>query len=273
MTGTAAKPTIRNGPVGSPARKRYAVVVPNRYPELAEKFIASVRATHEEMPDMVVVRDGHDATFGNGIKVIDAPQPFIFARNANLGIQYWGSRDVFLCNDDIELVEPDTFPILHAISHIYGRCGMLSPLIKGGVGNRVQDYYAKDEVWKDWPEEMPVESTLCFPCVLLRRRMINAIGLLDENFTGYGMEDMDYSIRAYRAGFWGMVTRTCHVVHGDGRPGQHRGDNYSVSFARGPMQGAPTAYFLTKYPEFAGSFTPNSRPTGNRPRVNVGGLT
>jgi GT2 family glycosyltransferase len=257
----ATLPQLNNSPISSPALNKYAVVILNRYPELAEKFIASIRQTHDPMPSIVVVRDRNDATYGDDVKVVDGRVPFVFAANANIGIQYYADRDVFLCNDDIEIEEKDFFPTFHAISRVYPKCGLMSPLIRGGVGNGIQSYFQRDEVWKKLPNEVNVGSTVCFPCVLLKRKMIRRIGLLDENFTGYGLEDDDYCIRVRMGGFWTMVTKQLYIKHGNGEEGLHRGDNYSLSFAREPMKYSPIEYFNNKYRQLI------QRPTLNSGRV------
>ena len=245
-------------------QKKYAVVILNRYPELAEKLIQSIRDTHKVLPSILVVRDRNDATYGDDVKVINGREPFVYACNCNLGIQYFGGRDIFLCNDDIECVEHAFFPTLHFISSLYPKCGLISPLIKGGVGNDIQNYYKVDELWKDKTNEIAVKTTLHFPCILLKRKLIQRIGLLDENFVGYGFEDVDYNIRAFKAGFDVMVTRQLHMKHGDGKAGLERGKNYSVSFAKEPEENLSMMYFQKKYQyDFS--------PTHNNVRVNTGG--
>ena len=231
--------------------KPFGVVIPNRYPELAEKFIGSIRDTHAQMPDVVVVRDRHDATFGEDVKTIDGVEPFIYARNCNLGMQYFADRDVFLCNDDLVCVEQEFFPCLASIASQYPKCGIFSPLVKGGIGNKMQDYHEQEKMWAGKPDEVAVTTTLHFPCVLLLRRMVHRIGLLDENFAGYGFEDVDYCIRAFRNGWQLMITRQLHIQHGDGAEGLTRGENYSLSFAKERLENLSdnlsVDYFSRKY--------------------------
>lgn len=248
MTEAADKPTLHTGPISSPAARAYVVVTLNRYPKLAEKFIASIRTTHEVMPDVVVVRDRNDATYGDDVKVIDGRLPFVYAANANIGMQYYGNRDVFLCNDDLVCVEKDFFHRLASIAGKYPQCGIMSPLIKGGLGNEIQEWHCKDKMWKDvLNSEIITTTTLHFPCVLVMRRMVRRIGLLDENFTGYGFEDLDYCIRAIRAGFWTMITKQLFIEHGDGSEGFTRGRNYSLSFVREELNTSSSDYFNKKY--------------------------
>lgn len=240
-------PTKKPSPNSSSVIKPYGIVIPNHYPHLAEQFISSIRATHKQMPDVVVVRDRHDATFGEGIKVIDGIEPFIFARNANIGIQYFASRNVFLCNDDLECVIDDFFPKMAKIASRYPKCGIFSPLVMGGIGNEMQQYYRKDEMWAGKPSEVAVMSTMHFPCVMVMRRMIHRIGLMDESFAGYGWDDIDYCIRAIRAGFDTMITQQLYIKHGDGGEGVHKGKNYSLSFVREDLNNLSVDHFNRKY--------------------------
>ena len=199
------------------------------------------------MPNIVIVRDRNQAKYGNDIAVIDGKEPFVFARNVNVGLQYFKDKDVIVCNDDIECNKHNFFNKLYAIAFGYPDCGMMSPLIKGGVGNALQDYYKQ---WNTEPKEVTTKNTLCFPCVVISRRLINKIGLLDENFVGYGFEDADYCIRAYKAGFPLMITKQLYITHGNGTSGLSEGLNYSLSFAKETRDNASEKYFKEKYPEY-----------------------
>jgi len=229
---------------------QFAVVILNRFPELAEKFIQSIRDTHEVLPQIVVVRDRHNADFGEDISVIDVKGDFIFARNANIGIQYFSTKDIILCNDDLECVEKEFFPKLHDISNKYSDCGLLSPLIQGGVGNPMQRYEPKDQIWDGSPDDIAVGKGVHFPCIVIKRKLIRRIGLLDENFVGYGWEDNDYCLRASHAGFKVMITKQLHIKHGTGEEGLNMGRNCTLSFARGTFDSKPSRnYFMAKWEE------------------------
>ena len=220
----------------------YGMVICNRYPELAKSFIKSVRRTHRKMPPILVVRDRNDAQY-RGVTVLDGELPFVFARNANIGINHFNQSDVMLCNDDLLCQKEDFFHELYAIFRKYPRCGMMSPLIKGGVANDVQNYYKMGK----GKNEVISKVTLCFPCVVINREVIDKIGLLDENFVGYGGEDIDYSLRVNRAGYDVMVTRQLYITHGNGKRGLHNGKNYSLSFAKEPRTDVSKVYFREKY--------------------------
>ena len=67
---------------------------------------------------------------------------------------------------------------------------------------------------------------LAFVCVFIPRSMLDLVGLLDERFTGYGGDDVDYCHRVRAAGLKLGITGRATVVHGDGR------SSFSTSFSR-----------------------------------------
>ncbi len=227
----------------------YGVVILSRYPEYAQRLIASAKRFHKHLPPILVVRDRNEATYRDDAFVVDGQQPFVYARNANIGFLFFGKMDVVLCNDDLEIVEDDFFPRLHSISAKWPRCGLLSPLIDGGVGNPLQRYpFGVAPPPLKIPALFRIDTgTVCFPCVLIRRLLIDKIGPLDENFTGYGFDDDDYCIRTREAGFWTMITTQLRVKHGIGGAGLNRGYNWSCSFAREPERPSNQEYFTKKH--------------------------
>src|SRR5206468_1568627 len=54
-------------------------------------------------------------------------------------------------------------------------------------------------------------------CLLIRRAVIDAIGLLDERFRIGCFEDDDYCLRAVRAGWRAVIARDAFVHHYGGR--------------------------------------------------------
>jgi GT2 family glycosyltransferase len=50
-------------------------------------------------------------------------------------------------------------------------------------------------------------------CLLIRREVISAIGLLDEQFSPGNFEDDDYCLRTIEAGFRAVIARSSFVHH------------------------------------------------------------
>jgi hypothetical protein len=199
-----------------------SIVVPSKFPDIFEEYRKSAdrfASTQEK----ILVRDGHDIPNPPGWTTIQAPEgPFIYSRNVNLGLNQT-SDDVLLMNDDCRFVSPDT---VEAMEKILGACpdiGILSPEISGVVGNNLQSNVDRSVQYSD--------ERLAFVCVLIRRSVIDRIGLLDERFVGYGWDDSDYCRRAMAAGFKLACTNTALVAHG------HGSTTWSSSFSRTGING------------------------------------
>lgn len=152
--------------------------------------------------------------------VVPGVEPFIYARNANLGIQAAGRADILLVNDDVQFCGMGPIANLARIARSDPRIGILSPLVMGGVGNLLQ------RGRPGAPRLIVSQERLAFVCVYLKREVIDQVGLLDERFDGYGGDDDDYSHRVQRAGFTLSVTSAALVRHGFGD------QRSSASFAR-----------------------------------------
>ena len=81
------------------------------------------------------------------------------------------------------------------------------------------------------PENLPPEKETDFIpgcCLLIPRTVIEKIGLLDENYFAY-IEDVDFCLRARKAGFPSYVTSQSSIHH---KVGQSTGGGYSPSGRR-----------------------------------------
>lgn len=217
--------------------KDFGIVIPNRYPDIIAPLIESIsRLIPAPLPRIVIVADGHINTYG--FEMISCWQEkFVFAKAANIGILAAGSdSDILLLNDDMVILEPNFFIRLWLEAKFRPKVGILSPLIKGCAGNEIQRWHDKDRYWKPGESVKCVLGSMpiCFPCVYLRRKMLDEIGLLDERFIGYGGEDADLCLRARRAGWMTAVISSLVIQHGDGGAelGPGRGKTWSLSFSR-----------------------------------------
>lgn len=233
----------------------FGVVILNKHPRFALSLLESIFKHHgTRIPEIVIVRDGHQEVYqsnGHNVSLLNGVQPFCYARNVNLGINWLGTKDVILINDDCTIVEEDFFYKLRLRAEHHKSCGLMSPMVDGGVGNWYQSWGRKTELWRHYPDEIGIggSNPVCFVCCYIKRSLIDEIGLLDENFTGYGFEDNDYCLRARQKQRLTMITRLYRVVHGNGGTVLDRGSNWSCSFAQEPQE-IPNnmEYFLSKYP-------------------------
>jgi glycosyltransferase involved in cell wall biosynthesis len=189
-----------------------SVVIPSRN---ADNLAACVNAVwqHDPCLRIIVVDDGVDwnrcidlapsqawgAVMDNAVP---GQKPFVFARNANIGIRAAGTDDVILLNDDALLTTYCGF------SEMQRRNSEELALV-GAVTNLTGQPLQR-------PMKIGVRPVLhfAFVCVLIPRAVIDTVGLLDERYClDYGVEDRDYCEACQRAGVGVYVDDACFVDH------------------------------------------------------------
>lgn len=164
---------------------------------------------NEESCRVIVVDDGIEWTVnpwsGPGISTIQGEKPFIFSRNCNLGIKAAGTDDVVLLNDDALLKTPGGFSLLQHAAQEHPEYGLIAATtnLTGRANQRPQGIGLRED-----------PRMVAFIAVLIPRRTIDTVGLLDENFTAYGSEDDDYCYRVRQAGLKIGIHDGCYVDHG-----------------------------------------------------------
>ncbi len=206
------------------------IVVPSRYPDIFEGCQFSLSLYAPRAPK-TLVRDGDAIGDPEGWNVIQGPPgAFCYARNVNLGIQAC-SGDVLLLNDDCQFTQAGTLEALQGVFALRPDLGILSPNVEG-VATGVEYTRALVQETKGY---------LSFVCVLIRRALIEKIGLLDENYVGYGSEDVDFCRRAQVAGFTLGVTSMATVFH------KHASSSYSREPNQGQRWEAANNYYMEKW--------------------------
>lgn len=211
----------------------YGVVIPNKYPDVIKPLLDSLQK-FEPDARVVIVADGHSESYGHELIKYELPE-FQYAKAVNIGISHLVGLDIILLNDDCVLLEDFTFHRLSQIIRLFPTVGLMSPMIRGCVGNPAQRWHEKAKHWNAWETvKLIPDGPVCFPCIYLRGGMLDQIGHLDETITGYGGEDDEYCDRARRYGWMTAVTSQVIVQHGDGgrELANGRGKTWSVSFSR-----------------------------------------
>jgi GT2 family glycosyltransferase len=185
-----------------------AVVVPSK---TRSNFIACATAIRRNEPDVriILVDDG------TGLKESDlddfmpclqvaGDKPFVFARNCNLGIAAAGAEDVVIMNDDALLETPCGLTALREAAEAHPEVGIIAATtnLVGNINQRPRGIGLRED-----------PRMVCFVCVLIPRRTIEAVGFLDEEFVGYGFEDDSYCLRIRRAGLKIGIHDGCFVDH------------------------------------------------------------
>ncbi len=183
---------------------RISVIIPSCTVNNLRQCIDRIRQ-YEPGMSVIVVNDGLEPPDWRpvpmGLPYMEIPgvNPFIYARNINLGIKAAGGDDVILLNDDALLETPGGFTALQQVAANHPECGLMSAATNGG--NLRQRRQPGDSVRYDHP-------MVAFVCVFIPRTTLTKVGLLDERFglkadakigpRGYGCDDDDYCWRVER---------------------------------------------------------------------------
>jgi len=159
---------------------------------------------------------------------IQGVKPFVYARNCNLGIKAAGTDDILLLNDDALLCSPGGFSLMQQQAYAHPLYGIISATCNN-VGNVNQhptgQHYPEDLVR---PMLRSEPRMICFVATLIPRRTIDSVGLLCEEFVGYGFEDDDYCARVRKAGLKIGIFEGCFVDHSRLKS-TFRGERYPVA--------------------------------------------
>ncbi len=208
-----------------------SVVIPSK---TASNLILCVQAVRKCDPEsrILVIDDGvtwHDTVawrtewrMGAGFAIINGVKPFIFSRACNQGIAAAGGDDIVLCNDDALLESSGGFSRMQRFAEEHPEVGLVSATTNH-AGNPEQLRRQGDNV-RILKRNTPGNSfpTVAFVCVLIPRRTIDLVGLMDERFGGmtpegkriYGFCDGDYCRRVFNAGKLIAIADSCYVDHG-----------------------------------------------------------
>jgi GT2 family glycosyltransferase len=163
-----------------------------------------------------------------GVEVIVNESNLRFAGGNNVGIRHAlerGAEYVLLLNNDT-VVDPDFIGHLMRPLDQDPSAGMAAPKIYYfDKPKKIWFAGGRIEWWKGWISHIGIREndfgqhdsirrvdylTAC--CILVKREVIDRIGMLDERYTMYG-EDADWCIRAVRAGYELLYVPSAVVWH------------------------------------------------------------
>jgi glycosyltransferase involved in cell wall biosynthesis len=190
----------------------FSIIIPSKKPENLCACIAAIMQCEPNLDParIIVIDDGARARAAGkvpNVTWITGVQPFIFARNVNLGITFAPAhQDLILLNDDALLKTQGGFSALSEAAQY--RWGLVSA--STNFGNICQAPTGFPGVRED---RTHVPS---FICVYVPRETIKTVGLMDERFGPapiYGYCDNDYIRRTRAAGLRVGIFDPCFVDH------------------------------------------------------------
>ena len=218
-----------------PAQPRVAIVILNWNDTPATlACLDALRATGYANYTTIVVDNG--STDGSvdrlrGIAAIDLitnPTNLGYTGGVNAGIgraMAAGADYVWLLNSDAT-TQPDVLARLVATAESDERIGLVSPVFcdpddpsamefclgRFDPAARQASQTADAPTAAAWQRDDPAGVVLLGTALLIRRRVIETIGMLDPDFFAY-VEDVDYCLRAHAAGFLAVAEPAAVVGH------------------------------------------------------------
>lgn len=229
------------------ARRLAVIIVHYKTPGMLRDCIATLLPEIDAARDQVIVVDNasgaeHLAALQPGlehpaVQLLASEKNLGFAGANNLGIQQVlaaGGADFFLLLNPDTLVRPGAIATLLAFLEAHSDVSLVGPrlefpdgspqlsafgdptpiseLVRGANIGPITRLCRRWEVYgevKDAPHRC---DWLSGACVLMRRSVVDRVGLLDAGFFMY-YEEVDYFRRARKAGFHAWYEPAAHVVH------------------------------------------------------------
>lgn len=195
----------------APPRRPVSLVVTGKYDSIFQPLAASAARLRFPFASRIIVMDGLDIHPPASWTFIMADPPFRMARNANLGWLFSApGSDILYCGDDIRFHDPLTVERLQEVAYSSPRIGIVSPKLLGRSSVPMSEALG-------YISDIPPMG-FWFPCIYLKRSVLDRVGYLDERFTSF-CDDLDYSTRVLRAGL--RLVQTCYtsVLHQDSASG------------------------------------------------------
>jgi N-acetylglucosaminyl-diphospho-decaprenol L-rhamnosyltransferase len=210
-----------SGPGGAAAMHLCCIMVHHRTPGLALDALEALAPQLEVGRDLVLVVDdasGDDSAdrieqacaargFGRICRVLREPRRVGRAAAYNAGIRA-GDADFYLLLRSHTLLREHALAELFTELQHYAGAGIVGPRLEAPDGSALPSCFRDRSPLGEWlaaaPQPIPEQPRdvdwLSFSCALLRRAVIDQVGLLDEGYFEH-FEDGDYCRAARGAGF------------------------------------------------------------------------
>ena len=211
-------------------RPRVSIVIPTfNNLELTQQCLGSIRGSTHVPYEIIVADNGSsDGTMqwaqGEGLRVIANPENRGFPGACNQGILAADGEYALLLNNDTR-VPPMWLERLIAHAEADAGVGLVGPSTNFAAGcQQIPAAYSTHEEFLAFAQQIAVAHAgrsedatwLVGLCLLIPRRVVQSIGLLDERFGLGNYEDNDYCLRARIAGYrlvWAQDVFIHHAGH------------------------------------------------------------
>ena len=186
--------------------------------KLLEECLGSIYRSTKNISFEVILSD-NGSTDGSqemvkakfpGVKIIKNKENLGFTKASNQGLEIYNGRYAMLLNNDT-FVKDDAFDLMVAFmdnNPCVGACGPKLLNVNGTIQR--QGGFLGRKLWKS---TKPVEANFVIgACLMVRREVIDKVGLLDENLFFYN-DDLDWCLRIRKAGFKIYYLPDAEVTH------------------------------------------------------------
>lgn len=169
------------------------------------------------------------------IAFISLPENLGFPKACNLGLQLASGDEVLLLNNDV-VVSTGWLSNLKAALYSAADIGIVGPVTNYASGRQqvkteyqgLEEFHtvARQANISDPRKWIPVRRLVGL-CFLLKREVLESVGLLDERFSPGHYEDDDYCYRARLQGYRMLIAGDC-LVHHEGSASFKKEFNHSL---------------------------------------------
>jgi N-acetylglucosaminyl-diphospho-decaprenol L-rhamnosyltransferase len=205
-----------------------------------------------------------DQKWGGWLRLIRSPVNTGFAGGNNIGFNAVRAENYLLLNSDARVTpgsltllleelerRPDVGAIGPRLQHPDGEAQIscfryrtpISELLEAAGTGVLDQIFRGWRVWTQVYDEPTEPQWLSFACIMIRRAVIDQIGLMDDKYFMY-FEDIDYSRQMRKAGWRILHHPTARVVH-------IRGGTSSVKAAIKARKRVPRYYYESRSRYFA----------------------
>lgn len=146
----------------------------------------------------------------NDIKLVRNENNLGFVKAVNQGLRISDAPYICVMNNDTA-PGPRWLDNMIEFARTHKDIGLMNPLSSGHLPRTIEEY---SQMVGANNKGRYMEMNQCFGfCMLIKREVVDRIGLLDERFGIGGYDDTDYSMRAWQAGWRCASVHSSYVYH------------------------------------------------------------
>jgi len=198
---------------------KYSIIIPVcGQEEMTKKCIESIEKNSSDY-ELIIIDNGSVPNYQGPGEIIRSEKNAGFPIAVNQGIKKATGDVIVILNNDVIVTSGW---LDHLADHLQ-YADMVGPVTNEISGPQKVPLFLSPgedsigEFAKDLYEKNKLQSTpfhrLVFFCVAIKRKVIDKIGLLDEQFSPGNFEDDDYCLRAIDAGFHLVIAEDIFVYH------------------------------------------------------------